>query len=711
MKKLLLFATILLFIISFFLFDIDDYFSLTYFKTQQLQIDAYTAQYPLQTALLFSLLYIAITALSLPGAALLTLVGGAMFGVVWGTLIISFASTIGATLAFLTARFLLQNFVQTRFRGYLKTINTGIEKEGHFYLFTLRLVPLFPFFIVNLVMGVTTIKVWTYYWVSQVGMFLGTIIYVNAGTQIAQIDSLVGILSPTLLLSFTLLGIFPLFAKKLLFFFKQRQYYANYPKPKRVDRDIIVIGGGAAGLVSAYIAATVNAKITLIEKHKLGGDCLNTGCVPSKALICSTRFIHQITQAKQYGCQAATVQFTFAEVMERVQRVIKTIEPHDSIERYTGLGVECLQGEAQILSPYTVKINDQVLSTRTIIIATGARPTIPDIQGIDKINYYTSDSIWTLRKQPRRLLVLGGGAIGCELGQCFAYLGSHVTLVHTHERLLMQEDADIADYVMTRFQQENIRLCLNHQPLRFEQWEHSKVLWCEQAGQAIAIEFDVLLIAIGRTANTQGFGLENLDIPLNPTKTIEHNAFLQTTHYPNIFVCGDVAGPYQYTNVCAHQAWFASVNALFGIFKKFRVDYRVIPHATFTSPEIARVGLNEQEARAAQIPYEVTYYHLEELDRAITDEVAHGVVKVLTVPKKDKILGVAIVGEQAGEVIAEFVLAMKHNIGLTQILTTTHIYPTFAEANKYAAGRWKQARKPEKILGWLRYFHAWRRGE
>ncbi|EIJ43403.1 pyruvate/2-oxoglutarate dehydrogenase complex, dihydrolipoamide dehydrogenase component [Beggiatoa alba B18LD] len=711
MKKLIVFLVLIVCIVSFFSFDFHQYFNLNYVKTQHLAFESYTAHHPIEATFLFSVIYIITTALSLPGAALLTLLGGALFGVVWGVVIVSFASTIGATLAFLTARFLLQEFVQTHFSRYIDTINAGIEKEGHFYLFTLRLVPLFPFFIINLVMGLTTIRLWTYYWVSQVGMLLGTIVYVNAGTQLAELDSLSGILSPDLLLSFTLLGIFPLLAKKLLTLLRYRRYYAQYPKPKRFDRDMVVIGGGAAGLISAYIAATVNAKVTLIEKEKMGGDCLNTGCVPSKALIRSCRFLYQLSQSAQYGCQSAVGEFSFSDVMARVQRIIKTIEPHDSIERYTALGVECLQGEARILDPYHVQIREQVLSTRNIIIATGARPFIPDIQGIEQVNYYTSDTIWQIREQPQRLLILGGGAIGCELGQCFARLGSHVTIVQTNERLLPREDADITALLAEKLQAESIHLRLSHQPLYFEQWERSQVLWCEHQGERVALEFDALLIAVGRVANTQGFGLENLQIALNSNKTIAHNDFLQTTNYPTIYVCGDVANPYQYTNVCAHEAWFASVNALFGTFKKFRVDYRFLPHATFTDPEIARVGLNEQEARAANIPYEVTYYHLDDLDRAIADDVPYGMIKVLTAPKKAKILGVSIVGEHASEIISEFVLAMKHNIGINQLLAVPHIYPTFAEANKYVAGRWKQARKPEKLLKRLSRYHAWRRGE
>lgn len=483
-----------------------------------------------------------------------------------------------------------------------------------------------------------------------------------------------------------------------------------YSKPSRFDRNLIVIGAGSAGLVSSYIAAAVKSKVTLIEKHKMGGDCLNTGCVPSKALIRTAKLLSQARHAQSYGIKNVNLEFDFADVMERVQRVIKTIEPHDSVERYTELGVECIEGQATITSPWSVEVNGQTLTTRSIIIATGARPFVPPIPGIEDIDYLTSDNIWELRELPKRLVVLGGGPIGSELTQCFARLGSKVSQIEMLPRIMIREDVEVSELITQKFRQEGVDVLVKHQAKRILAEGGRKRIVCENEGKEVEIEFDQLLVAVGRKANIQGFGLEELGIKLDQPGTIETNEFLQTSSYPNIYACGDVAGPYQFTHTAAHQAWYSSVNALFSPYKKFKVDYSVIPWATFTDPEVARVGLNESEAIEKGIPYEVTTYGIDDLDRAIADEEAHGMVKVLTVPGKDKVLGATIVGDHAGDLITEYITAMKHNIGLNKILGTIHIYPTLAEANKFAAGVWKKDHAPEGLLSWVEKFHRWRRG-
>ena len=661
----------------------------------------------------FFALYVLVTAVSLPAAGILTLAAGAIFGLALGSLIVSFASSIGATLAFLASRFLFRDFIQRRFGDRMSAVDAGVKKEGGFYLFTLRLVPAFPFFVINLLMGLTSMRARTFYWVSQAGMLAGTIVYVNAGTQIAQINSPGGILSAKLIGSFVLLGIFPLLAKRILDRVKARRVYADWPRPSRFERNLVVIGAGSAGLVTSYIAAAVKAKVTLIERNRMGGDCLNTGCVPSKALIRSAKFLAQIKRAREFGMNSASVDYDFAQVMERVQRVIQTVAPHDSIDRYTELGVECIEGEARITSPWTVEVKTaggtRTLCTRAIVIAAGARPFVPPIDGIENIGCYTSDSIWSLRTLPRRLLVLGGGPIGSELTQCFARLGSQVTQVEMAPRIMLREDPEVSEMLMQRFRAEGVKVLANHKARRFVVENGEKTLICEHHGEEVRLPFDVLLCALGRVANTSGYGLEELGIPLAPARTVETNEYLQTL-YPNIYACGDVAGPYQFTHVAAHQAWYASVNALFGDFKRFKVDYSVIPWATFTDPEVARVGLNETEAREKNIAYELSVFDLKELDRAITDEAAHGLIKVLTAPGGDKILGCTIVGEHAGELIAEYVAAMRHGLGLNKILGTIHVYPTLAEANKYAAGVWKRNHAPQKLLAWVARYHAWRRG-
>jgi pyruvate/2-oxoglutarate dehydrogenase complex dihydrolipoamide dehydrogenase (E3) component/uncharacterized membrane protein YdjX (TVP38/TMEM64 family) len=656
-------------------------------------------------------------ALSFPGAAVVTLAGGALFGVVVGTVVVSFASTLGATLAFLSSRFLLRDWVKNKFGSRLDSIDAGVKKEGPFYLFMLRIAPVVPFFLVNLLMGLTAIPTLTYFWVSQVGMLAGTIVYVNAGTQLGQLESLRGILSPTLILSFVALGVFPLIGRKIIQFAQARRVYARWQKPARFDRNMVVIGGGSAGLVTSLIAAVVKAKVTLVEGHKMGGDCLNFGCVPSKALIRSAKFAKQVSQSAALGMGEASVEIDFAKVMQRVQRVIKTIEPHDSVERFTGLGVEVLQGHAKILSPWSVEVTTpegtQVLTTRSIVIATGARPFVPPIPGIDNVGYETSDTIWNLSILPKRLVILGGGPIGCELAQSFARLGSKVTQVEMADRIMLREDPEVSALVSRALIDDGVDLLTSHRAVRFEKIGEGdtaiKRIFVLKDGVEHAIEFDVLLCAVGRVARTEGFGLEELGVNISEKKTIATDEFLRT-NYPNILACGDVAGPYQLTHTAAHQAWYAAVNGLFGQFKRFKVDYRVIPWTTFTDPEVARVGLSETEAKAQGIAVEVTRFDLAELDRAITDEVAHGFVKVLTPPGKDQILGVTIVGDHAGDLLAEYVLAMKHGLGLKKILGTIHTYPTMAEANKYAAGEWARAHAPQKLLTWVQRFQDWQRG-
>ena len=716
LRKLLVLVAVAAAVALYFALDLGRWFSLDALKSQQAAIETYREANPWLAAAIFFALYVAVTALSLPGAAIMTLAGGAVFGLLWGMVLVSFASSLGATLAFLASRFLLRDWVTQRFGQRLQAIDAGIRREGGFYLFTLRLVPVFPFFMINLLMGLTPMRAATFYWVSQLGMLAGTLVYVNAGTQLAGISSLRGILSPGLIASFALLGIFPLIAKKIVDGIKARQVYARWTRPARFDRNIIVIGGGSAGLVTAYIAAAVKAKVTLIERHKLGGDCLNTGCVPSKALIRSAKFLSHTRRAAEFGVRSASADFSFAEVMERVQRVIRQVEPHDSVERYTGLGVDVIEGNAKIVSPWEVDItrNDgatQRMSTRSIVIAAGARPFVPPIPGIDEVGYLTSDTVWNLRELPRRIVVLGGGPIGCELTQAFARfgtgLGNTVTQVEMAPRLMIREDPEVSELVVRRFRDEGITVLLNHKAKAFVIENGEKILITEHEGRDLRIPFDAVLVAVGRVANLKGYGLE--EVGVSTTRTVDTNDFLQTS-YPNIYAAGDVAGPYQFTHTAAHQAWYAAVNALFDPFKKFKADYSVIPWATFVEPEVARVGLNETDAREKGIAYEVSRYDIDDLDRAIADSEAHGFIKVLTVPGKDRILGVTIVGEHAGDLIAEYVLAMKHGIGLNKILGTIHIYPTMAEANKYVAGVWKKAHAPHQLLEWVARFHAWRRG-
>lgn len=670
-------------------------------------------------AALFFALYVLVTATSLPLAVWMTLAAGALFGFWWGLLLVSFASSIGATMAFLLSRYLLRDWVQAKLGNYSQTINTGLEKDGVFYLFSLRLIPALPFFAVNLLIGLTAMKIWRFYWVSQLGMLLGTAVYVNAGTQLFQLTSVSDISSPFLLISFASLGLLPWMARFAVDFYQRRKVYAKWVKPKLFDRNVIIIGAGAAGLVSAYIAAVVRAKVTLIETREMGGDCLNYGCVPSKALIKSAKVAHQIKHANCFGLEASNPSFSFNKVMQRIHQVIAAIAPHDSVERYQSLGVEVLQGHAKLTSPWKLDITHAdgsitQLTSRSIIIATGAAPFVPALPGLDTTGYLTSDTLWEkLRyenKPPQSLVILGGGPIGCELAQSFARLGSQVTQVEMLDRLLIREDLEVSQFVKEALQHDGVKVLTDHTALScgVTKLEDNEEKWLEVAhqGQNRRINFDQIIVAVGRTPRLKGFGLEALGISTD--KVVQTNDYLSTL-FPNIYAAGDVAGPYQFTHAAAHQAWYACVNALFGQFKRFKVDYRVMPWATFVDPEVARVGLNEQEAIQQGITYQVTRYGIDDLDRAICDGAAEGFVKVLTVPEKDKILGVTIVGAQAAELIAEFVIAMKYNLGLNKVLGTIHIYPTMAEANKYVAGDWKRNQVNPKLLLWLKRYHTWRR--
>jgi len=707
--KIVVFVVLLAGIGAFFAFDLKQYFSIEYFQQQRAALEAYRDAHPAQMMAAFFGVYVLVTGLSLPGAAILTLVAGALFGLLWGVVLVSFASTIGATAAFLASRYLLRDWVQGKFGDKLKTINEGVEREGAFYLFALRLVPAFPFFLINLVMGLTKMPTRTYFWVSQLGMFAGTVVYVYAGTQLGQFKITAGLIA-----AFVALGVFPLVAKRVLDGLKARKVYAKWTRPASYDRNMVVIGGGSAGLVTAYIAAAVKAKVTLVERHKMGGDCLNTGCVPSKAIIKTAKLLNQIKHSKDYGVKSASAEFDFAEAMERVQKVVAEVEPHDSVARYTGLGVEVLKGTAKITSPWTVEVtlNDggkQVLTTKNITIATGARPFIPPIPGLRESNPLHSDNVWEIRKQPKRLVVLGGGPIGSELAQAFARLGSKVTQIEMLPRIMSKEDPEFSEMVMKRFREDGIDVLVEHKAKEVRVEGSEKIVVVEHQGAEKRIACDEILCAVGRAANTQGFGLEELGIPVTKQKTVEVNEYLQA-HYPNIYACGDAIGPYQFTHTASHTAWYCAVNGLFGRFKKFKVDYSVIPWATFTDPEVARVGLSETEAKEKGVKYDVFTYGIDDLDRAIADSENHGLVKVLTAQGSDKILGCTIAGANAGEIIIEFVTAMKYGIGLNKILGTIHIYPTYAESNKYAAGIWKRSTVTKGQMEVATAFNDWSRG-
>ncbi len=484
----------------------------------------------------------------------------------------------------------------------------------------------------------------------------------------------------------------------------------TWNRPHRFDRNLVVIGAGTAGLVAALVAAKAGAKVTLAEAHEMGGDCLNTGCVPSKALIHAARLVAQAHAGAKLGLLGPVGAVESAAAMAHVRASIAAVAPHDSVERYRGLGVDVRQGRARITSPWSVEVGGETLTTRSIVIATGAEPAVPSIPGLDETGYVTSETLWRLVGVPKRLLILGGGPIACELSQAFARLGSAVTVAQKSDRLLEREDDEVSALVRRRLEQEGVRVLAGHQPVGAAVRDGERSMRFEHdGGGALDVPFDVILVAVGRKPRTSGFGLEEMGIPLTKSGTVETNHYLQTLH-PNIYACGDVAGPWQFTHAAAHQAWHASLNALFGGFRRIRPDRAVMPAVTYTEPEVGRAGLNEREAKAKGVAVEVTRYDLRELDRAIVDDAREGFVKVLTPPGRDRILGVTIVAPRAGEMLSEMVLAMRHGIGLKKVFGTVHAYPTYAEANRDAAGAWRNRHAPTWLLGGLKRYHAWMRG-
>ena len=712
-KKIKQLLILLLLLCAFLIarhYGLQDLLNFEYLKSQK---DSFISTYN-ENQFLFILIYFVVyvvsVAISFPGATIFTLGAGAIFGLVTGTIIVSLASTLGATLSFLFSRYLFRDMVQSKFGSSLNSINKGLEEDGKFYLLSLRLIPAFPFFMINLLMGLSKISVLQFFLVSQIGMLPGTIVYVNAGTQLASLNNPKDIVSLPLLISFVALGLLPLFAKYIVNQIKINKIYKNYKKPNHFDYNIIAIGGGAAGLVTSYIASTVKAKVALIEKHKMGGDCLNYGCVPSKSIISSAKKVHLSKKGKEFGLKKVEIEFDFIDIMNRVSNIIKTIEPNDSIERYSKLGVDCITGSAKILSPYEIEVNGKILTTKNIVIATGASPLIPNIPGLDLVPYLTSETLWKLKSLPKNFLIIGAGAIGCEMAQAFSRLGSKVTLVEFADKILPRDDEDISLFMNNVLREEGITILTSHKLIEFIKSSTKFIAKIESNGIIKEIEFENVLLSMGRKPRIEGFGLEELGVKISNRQSIEVNEFMET-NYPNIFACGDVAGPFQLTHTASHEAWYASVNALFGIFKKFKTDYSVIPYTTFTDPEVSHVGLSEDEAIKKNIPVEITKYDLHDLDRAITESENKGFIKVLTVPGKDTILGATIIGYNAGELLSEFVLAMKYKIGLNKILGTIHAYPTMAEGNKYVAGNWKKARKPEKLLKIVEEFHKWRRNK
>jgi pyruvate/2-oxoglutarate dehydrogenase complex dihydrolipoamide dehydrogenase (E3) component/uncharacterized membrane protein YdjX (TVP38/TMEM64 family) len=653
--------------------------------------------------LAYALIYIVVTGLSLPGATVLTLIGGSLFGLWLGVAVVSFASVIGATIAMVIARYFLQETIERRFPDAVQRVNKGINRDGAGYLFALRLIPAIPFFLVNLAMGLTRMKVLTFAWVSQIAMLPATFVYVNAGRQLATIEQPSDILSARVVLAFTALAALPFVARFAMSWWRQRQALRKWSRPRRFDYNLIVIGAGSAGLVTAYIAAAARAKVALIEQNQMGGDCLNTGCIPSKTLIRSAKLAKEASDAGRLGL-SGELKPDFAAIMQRVRTVIARVAPHDSAQRYLDLGVEVIVGHARLVDPWTVEVEGRRLTARRLVLATGAEPAIPPIPGLAELDPLTSETLWNLTQLPPRLLVLGGGAIGCELAQAFARLGSQVTIVEALPRVLAHDDAEVGDAMHALLAADGVAIVAGAAATSFERRDGQAAAVLAN-GQRIA--FDRVLVAVGRRPRLHGFGLEELGLLERGRLVVDEKL---RTRLPTIYAAGDVIGQLQFTHAAGNYGWFASMNALFDGLKSWKAHSKAFPLVIYTDPEIARVGLNENEARERNFEFNITRYDLAELDRAIADGANEGFIKILTPPGKDRILGVTIVAARAGDMLSEFTLAMRHGLGLNKILQTIHPYPGWSEAAKSAAGQWRRAHVPERLLALSSRFLAWRRG-
>ena len=706
MNRVALFAIVAALLAAFFALGGP---ALLSFEALQGQAEALRNQHqaqPVTTAMVFFAVYILVTALSLPGAAVLTLAGGALFGFFGGLVLVSFASSLGAVLACALARSLFRPLVAERFQNQLAVINEGLARDGVFYLLSLRLVPVVPFFIVNLVFGLTRLPLRQFYWVSQLGMLPGTVVYVLAGTELGALSGPQDILSPPLLLALAALGLFPWLARGLLAVLARRRALRAFARPRRFDDNVIVIGGGSGGLIAALIAATARAEVTLVERDAMGGDCLNRGCVPSKALL-SAAHLAAAQRRGRPGVRSLGVEVDFPEVMGQVHRAIATIEPKDSVERYEGLGVKVLKGTATLVDPWTVEVNGTRRTARAIILATGGEPLVPPIPGLGDCDPLTSDTLWRLTEAPERCLVLGAGPIGCELAQSLAALGSTVTLVDQATQVLPREDDAVGAVVAAALAAEGITLRLGAKAEAFTPGAALGSGTLTLAGGE-TLPFDRVLVAVGRRPVTEGLGLDALGVARLPNGALAVDETLRAS-IPTIYGCGDVVGPYQFTHMASDQAYVAAMNALFRPLKAFKWTGAVVPWVTFTAPEVARVGLSEREAEAQGLSVTVTRVGYDDNDRAIAEGETAGFIQVLTPPGKDRILGVTIVGARAGELLAPWVLAMTHGLGLKKIMGTIHAYPTYAELNKAVASAWRKANAPEKALDLLRHWHGlWR---
>jgi pyruvate/2-oxoglutarate dehydrogenase complex dihydrolipoamide dehydrogenase (E3) component/uncharacterized membrane protein YdjX (TVP38/TMEM64 family) len=703
---------------------------------------------------LLGAVYILACVLFIPGS-LLTLGAGFVFGIVVGTITVSIASTLGATAAFLLGRTLARPWIEARVahRPKFRALDEAVRRQGFKIVLLTRLSPIFPFNLLNYTFGLTRVSLRDYILASWIGMLPGTVMYVYLGTTLKTLADLAAGNVPTSVGQQVLFGaglVATVAVTVLITRLARKALQEAIPPPTRQTEplahgdlampntvqvlpddvhnqtlvanvhprdwvnpqpqsryNLVVIGAGTGGLVCAAGAAGLGARVALVEKHLLGGDCLNVGCVPSKALLRAARAYADVRDAAGFGVTVPPgAKVDFPAVMERMRRLRAGISPNDSAARFHSLGVDVFLGAAHFTGPDAVEVNGQTLRFARAVIATGGRPIQPPIPGLAEAGFQTNETIFSLMELPRRLAVIGAGPIGCELVQAFARFGSQTFLVGKQPQILPREDPDAAQLVETALQHDGVQLLLGHDLRRVERSGGERVLCLESPHGPKEIRVDDILVAVGRVPNVDGLNLEAAGVAHDSRIGVQVDDRLRTTS-PRIYAVGDVCSRYQFTHAADAMARLAIQNALF--FGGARLSALTIPWCTYTDPEIAHVGLYERQAQEQGIAVQTLTQPLDGVDRALLDGETAGFVRVHLRRGTDKILGATIVARHAGDMISELTLAMTGGLGLRTPARTIHPYPTQAEAIKKVADAYNRTRLTPFVKRMLDKWMAWTR--
>ncbi|MBA3536096.1 MAG: FAD-dependent oxidoreductase [Tatlockia sp.] len=686
-------------LILFFSLRLDKYLTFTSLRENRATLISWTKEHFFMAALLYMSCYTLAVAASVPGAVFLTLAGGFLFGVVFGTVFVIVSATLGATALFFAVRTSFGDWLAKSALSWLGRMREGFQQNAFSYLLMLRLVPLFPFWVVNIVPALLGVDAKTFIITTFFGILPGSIVYVMVGNGLSHVFE--ANQTPNLGIIFDIKVLLPLLALAALSFIPILYKRVNpkeqkkNPKTNQIKCDLSIIGAGAGGLSVAAVAAQLGLKVVLLESGKMGGDCLNYGCVPSKSLLAAGKIAYQLRHAAQFGISSKGLEIDFKKVMQQVHAVIKVLAKNDSVERFESLGVQVIKAVARFSGVNTLVAQDRVIEARRIVIATGSSPFKPPIPGLEDTPYLTNETIFNLTEQPKHLIVIGGGPIGCELAQAFSMLGSKITLIEGFN-LLPKDDVDCVAILRAQLKAMGIIIHEQAKVLGVEPHAHGGIkVSINQAGEKLAIRGSHLLIATGRRANVENLDLEKAGIVYS-NKGIEVNSRLQTSNR-RVYALGDVVGPYQFTHMATYQAGIVLRNIAFKIPAK--VDYRAIPWVTYTLPEIAHVGLLAEEAlKHADIQF--TEWSFLENDRAQTEHSLEGKIKIIS-DKKGRVLGVTIVGAHAGELILPWVIAIREKRTLRSFTDAVSPYPTLSEISKRVAGEFYKSKLFSNKTRWL----------